>query len=111
VIESPSGFWGPVVWIVAAIVALLIAYFIRSRGEKAHKKGVQSETFLMANPRLPEGKAHVRAHNIYWGFFEGLRKYYNPTVTAHTGILNDYIIWFIAVIAIVMIILFVAGGI
>ena len=35
-IESPSGFWGPVVWIIAAIVALLIAYFIRSRGERTH---------------------------------------------------------------------------
>jgi len=110
-IESPSGFWGPVAWIITAVVALLIVHFIRRRGEKAHKNGVQSETFLMGNPRLPEGETHIRAHNIYWGFFEALRKYYDHTVTAHTGIINDYIVWFIAVIAIVIIILFVAGGI
>ncbi len=108
-IESSSGFWGPIVWIIAIVVALLMAYFIRSRGEKAHKKGVQREEFLMANPRLPERKAHVSAHNIYWGFFEGLRKYYDPTINAHTGIVNDYIIWFIALIAIVAIILSVVG--
>ena len=108
-IESPSGFWGPVVWIIAAIVALLVVYFIRSRGEKAYKKGVQSEEFLMANPRLPEEKAHVRSHNIYWGFFEGLRKYYDPTINAHTGIINDYIIWFVALIAITAVILFIVG--
>jgi choline-glycine betaine transporter len=35
-IESPSGFWGSVVWIIAAIVALLIVYFIRNRGERTH---------------------------------------------------------------------------
>ncbi|MBN2187080.1 MAG: hydrogenase [Dehalococcoidia bacterium] len=110
-IESPSGFWGPVVWIITAVVALLIAYFIRRRGEKAHKKGVQGEPFLMGNPSLSEGETHVRAHNIYWGFFEGLRKYYDPTVTAHTGIINDYIIWLTVITALVMIILFVAGGV
>jgi choline-glycine betaine transporter len=111
VIESPSGFWGPVVWIIAAIVALFIAYFIQRRGEKAYKKGVQSETFLMGNPKLSEGETHVRAHNIYWGFFEGLKKYYVPTISAHTGIINDHLIWLIAGVAIVIIILFVAGGI
>jgi len=108
-IESPSGFWAPVVCIIAAVVALLVAYFIRSRGEKAYKKGVQSEEFLMANPRLPAGKAHIRAHNIYWGFFEGLRKYYDPTINAHTGIVNDYVIWFVALIAITAVILFMVG--
>jgi len=109
VIESPSGFWGPVAWIIALIVALLVAYFIRSRGEKAHKEGVQSEEFLMANPRLSEEKTHVRAHNIYWGFFEGLKKYYDPTINTHTGIINDYVIWFTALIATVTIILFIVG--
>jgi len=39
VIESPSGFWGPVVWIIADIVALLIAYFIQRRGENTYKMG------------------------------------------------------------------------
>jgi hypothetical protein len=108
-IESPSGFWDPIVWILAFVVALLVTYFIRSRGEKAHKKGVQGEEFLMANPRLPAGKTHIRAHNIYWGFFEGLKRYYDPTISTHTGIVNDYIIWFVALIAIVTIMLFVAG--
>ena len=35
-IESPSGFWGPVVWIIAAIMALLIVDCIRNRGERTH---------------------------------------------------------------------------
>jgi hypothetical protein len=109
VIESPSGSWGPIAWIIAIIVALFLAYFIRSRGEKTHRKGVQSEEFLMANPRLSEEKTHVRAHNIYWGFFEGLKRYYDPAINTHTGITNDYIIWFTAVTAIVAIILSVVG--
>ena len=108
-IESPSGFWDPVVWIIAAIVALLIAYFIQRRGEKAYKKGVQSETFLMGNPKLGEEETHIRAHNIYWGFFEGLKKYYDPTMRAHTGIINDYITWFVALTAITAIILLIVG--
>jgi hypothetical protein len=108
-IESPSGFWGPVAWIIIAVVASLVGYYIWSRGEKAHKKGVQSEEFLMANPRLAEEKVHVKAHNVYWGFFEGLKKYYDPTVRAHTGIINDYIIWFVALTAITAIILLIVG--
>jgi len=106
--ESPSGFWGPVPWIVATVVSVVIACLIRTRGEKGHKRGVQGEAFLMGNPRLPQHKSHVRAHNIYWGFFQGLRRYYDHAKTMHTGIINDYLIWFVSFVAITLIIVFVA---
>jgi Flp pilus assembly protein TadB len=104
-------FWNPIAWIISAIAALLIAYFIRSRGEKTYKAGVQREEFMMANPKLSEEQAHIKAHNIYWGFFEAFKQYYDKNTRAHTGIVNDYIIWFVALIALTAIIVLVVGGV
>ena len=105
--ETPSGFWGPVPWIISTVVAVVIACLIRTLGEKEHKSGVQGQEFLMGNPRLPEEKSHIRAHNIYWGFFQGLRRYYEHATNMHTGIINDYIIWFLSFLAIMLMIVFV----
>lgn len=105
---SPSGCWGPVPWIIATVVSVVMACLIRTRGQKGHKRGVQGEAFLMGNTMLPEHKSHVRAHNIYWGFFQGLRRYYEQVTTMHTGIVNDYIIWFLSLVAITLIIVFMA---
>ena len=52
---------------------------------------------------------HVRAHNLYWGFFEAMKRYYDPVVRAHTGIVNDYLIWMFGLIALVGVALFAAG--
>jgi hypothetical protein len=46
---------------------------------------------------------------MYWGFFEAMTRYYEPTVRTHTGIVNDYLIWLLAVAAVAGIAIFVAG--
>lgn len=46
---------------------------------------------------------------MYWGFFDAMKRYYEPTVHAHTGIVNDYLIWLLALTAVAGIAVFVAG--
>ncbi|GAI24362.1 unnamed protein product [marine sediment metagenome] len=38
-----------------------------------------------------------------------MKEYYDANIKAHTGIINDYIIWFLVLIAISAIILFIVG--
>ncbi len=105
-------FWNPIICIIAFVILIAIACLFRSRGQKKYKEGTaQTEIFLSGEEPPAVEQRHIKSHNIYWGFFEGLKKYYVPTINAHTGIINDHLIWLIAGIAIVMIILFVAGGI
>ena len=102
--------WSPIVLVVAFLVLAAVAYFFRSRGQAKYKKGtIQAEIFLSGEaPPEPE-KRHVRAHNMYWGFFQALKQYYETTMNAHTGIVNDYLIWFTCMVALAAVIVLVAG--
>ena len=103
-------FWNPLVCIIAFVVLMATIYLFRSRGQRKYKKGTaQTQIFLSGEEQPAAEQQHVKAHNIYWGFFQALKRYYNPIIKAHTGIINDYIIWFIALAAATAVILLVVG--
>ena len=102
--------WSPIVLVVAFLILAAVAYFFRSRGEARYKEGTAQTQIFLAGEEAPEpDKRHIRAHNMYWGFFQALKRYYETTMNAHTGIINDYIIWFTSVVAITAVIVFIAG--
>ena len=110
VIDLGYAFWKPIVWVIAFVVVMVITFLFRSRGQKKYKKGTDQAKIFLSGEEVPEPEQrHVRAGNVYWGFFEALKGYYDVIVRPHTGIVNDYIIWFVAVIGIGAIILVIAG--
>ena len=101
-------FWNPIIWLIAFAVVMVIVYFFRRRGEGKYKKGEdQAQIFLCGEEVTGAEQRQVRGGNAYWGFLETLKEYYDGIVRPHTGIVNDYVVWFIAVVAISAIILFV----
>ncbi len=108
--EFGFDFWNPIVWVIAFVVMMVIAYFFRSRGQKKYKKGTAQTQIFLCGEEVPDPEQrHVRAPNVYWGFFEALKGYYDGVIRPHTGIVNDYIIWFIVVIAISAVVLLIVG--
>ncbi|NPA75709.1 MAG: hydrogenase [Euryarchaeota archaeon] len=109
-ITTPSGVWNPLVWLMVFLLSLIIALIIYMRGEKTRKKGMQAGVFFSGD-RPPEGMdAHIAAHNIGWGFMEALRPYYRAMRKMHTGIINDYVGWFLGILAVMLIIFLFWGG-
>lgn len=106
-INSGEGIWNPLVWVIAFFLILIIAYIIRSIGNKKYNKNsAQVKPFLSGN--IKNEKEIIRSSNLYWGFFESLKKIYSPLTSMHTGNINDYagIVAFILVIILLLIILF-----
>ncbi len=106
-LETTGGYWSPVVWIIAFLVAALVAYILWGTGSREHKGGEQGTPFLSGHPGPSREDAHVRAGNIYWGFTEALRGYYKWMKNIHTGIVNDYVLWFIGMAALFFILIIV----
>ena len=105
-------FWNPIVCIIAFVILIAITCLFRSRGQKKYKEGTaQTDIFLSGEEPPAVEQRHIKSHNIYWGFFQAFKQYYDPAIKAHTGIINDYIIWFIAAVAITAVILLAAGSI
>jgi len=102
-------FWAPIVCLVALLIVLVVAYGYRSRGQGKYKENTdQTQIFLSGENAPDESQRHIRSHNMYWGFFEAMKRYYDPAVRAHTGIVNDYLIWLLALAAATAIAIFLA---
>ncbi len=107
---TPGGFWNPIVWLTTFLISLLIAYLIWSRGEKSYKRGSeQVKPFYAGNVIELREKAHVKSHNIYWGFINALKPYYEAMEKIHTGDVNDYIAWLMGVLSFMLVIYFLWG--
>jgi len=103
-----TGFWNPLAWILGLIVAFIIAWIIYSLGEKGFKQGTaQAEPFISGNPEPEKGMVHVRAGNLYWGYMEALKGYYDRLVPIHTGNLHDYVLWFLGITALFLVLVVV----
>jgi amino acid transporter len=103
-IETGSGFWNPLLWLIALVIAFLVAYIIRSFGSKAYKeKTGQTQAFLSGNPEYEKEQMHIKGSNIYWGFTESMKWLYAILKKMHTGDVSDYILWFVIVMAILFI--------
>lgn len=103
-------FWAPLICLVAFVIVLVVAYLYRRRGDNSFTEGTEKGEIFLSGEQVPEeGQRHIRSHNMYWGFFEAMKRYYDPTVRAHTGIVNDYLIWLLAVAAVSAIVIFAAS--
>ena len=105
-IETGDGFWNPIIWISAIVIAFLIIYILRGFGKKEYKKDTdQTQVFLSGNPEYEKEKMHIKGSNVYWGFTESLNWVYKSLQKMHTGNVSDYVLWFTVVLAVVFLLL------
>jgi hypothetical protein len=103
-LETGSGFWNPLIWGIAIVVAFLIMYIVRGFGKKEYKeKTGQTQAFLSGNPEYEKEKMHIKGSNVYWGFTETLRWAYKFLEKMHNGNVSDYVLWFVVVLGVVFI--------
>ncbi|MHC2995120.1 MAG: hydrogenase [Candidatus Atribacteria bacterium] len=109
-LETGSGFWSAIIWVIVVLVIGGIVYYIRNKGEESYKKNTeQDKPFISGNPELSKEGSHISANHIYWGFTEALKNYYTPLVKTHTGNINDYAGWIVILMVIILIIVGVNG--
>jgi hypothetical protein len=100
------GIWSPLAWLAVFLGAAIIVYLIWRAGESSYKQGTeQARPYLSGNAEPDKGAVHVRASNLYWGYLQALKAYYDAIVPVHTGVLTDYMIWFVAVTAVLLLII------
>jgi hypothetical protein len=100
------GVWNPLAWVIAFIAAAIIVYLIWKTGESSYKRGTeQGRPYLSGNAEPDKGAVHIRASNLYWGYLQALKTYYDAIVPVHTGVLTDYMVWFVAVTAVLLVLI------
>ena len=103
-LQTGAGAWNPLLWLVALAVGLGVALAIRSRGRKDFRPGDGLKPFISGNDEPADGGGHIPASNLYWGFTEAMKAYYQRLVPLHTGVPTDYVAWLLGVMAIMFVI-------
>lgn len=105
-LESGSGFWNPLIWVLILCIAFLLIYGIRGFGKSSYKKGTeQTKAFLSGNQEAAAEEMHVKASNLYWGFTASMKSLYGRLRNMHTGNVSDYLLWFVIVLAVLFVII------
>jgi hypothetical protein len=105
-INTGFGVWNPIAWTLLFVGVALAAWLLRLLGRRDYKRGTgQTKVFLSGNEEPAPEQLHVRGEHLYWGLVDGLAGYYRRIRAAHTGVLTDYIAWFVGVLGVVLIIL------
>lgn len=104
-LSTGYGFWNPIVWLVVIAAALIVSFIILKAGRKDYSKDTeQVKPYLSGNDEPSASDTHVRGGNLYYGFTSALKGYYDKLIPLHTGILNDYIAWFLIGLVIIFVV-------
>lgn len=104
------GAWNPLIWLGVLLVMGGLVILLRSRGRNPYKKETaQTDVFISGNPVNSAEQLQVKAHNIYWGFFEAFKGFFNVIIRPHTGIINDYILWLVGSAGLAILLVLLAG--
>jgi hypothetical protein len=105
-LESGSGFWNPLIWLLILAIAFLLFYGIRGFGRSHYKSGTeQTKSFLSGNKEATPENMHVKASNLYWGFTTSMKTLYSGLRKMHTGSTSDYLLWFVIILAILFLVI------
>lgn len=99
------GGWNPLIWLAVTATALLFSYLLWKCGEEDYDADTeQTKPYLSGNAEPEKSAVHVRAGNMYWGFTTALKSYYDKLIPLHSGIVNDYVSWFLIGVVILFVV-------
>ncbi len=102
-IFTGSGFWNPIWWLASFVIVAIFVYSFFGNEVKAKYSPDKMKPFLSGWDEVNKEAMQVKASNIYWGFTKAMSGYYRCLDRCHTGIINDYVVWFMAVMVITFI--------
>ncbi len=98
--RTGHGAWSPRPWVLVFVAAVGVAMWIRSVGRGDNRTGGEAgKPFISGNDLADPEDARVASSHMYWGYLEAMRGYYRRLMEFHSGILTDYVMWFLVVLA------------
>ena len=97
---GPSG-WAPLAMLAGFAVMLAVVLILRAFGRRGFKYG-KERALPFYSGNIATERERVNASNFFWGFFEAFRDYYSYMKGIHTGQVNDYAAWFVAVASVLL---------
>lgn len=100
-----AGAWSPTSWLLLFVIVLaavgLVSLIGKSgRGKRTEAIDDKHDTFFGGEKNT---FSHVASADLFWGFKHNFRHYLGFMSNAHSGVTNDYVIWGVVDLAIVIV--------
>lgn len=106
---SFAGYWDPLNWLILFAIVLLGVFIAMTLGSGA--KGAQTEAVDNKHDTFFGGEkntySQVGSGDLFWGFRYNFRHYLGFLYDAHTGVTNDYVIWGVTDLALIIVYCFI----
>lgn len=99
---SKLGFYKPEVFLLIFVLLLILITSIVMFKPKSSSviEGSKNASFSCGEE---DSLSKLGPHDMFWGFKESYRKYFNGLTEGHSGVVNDYAFWIIAALAITLV--------
>jgi len=98
----PGIVWSPLIFLGVFLVLFVLLWLYSRMWNLSYNKGMQREPFISGNEETPG--VQLKGDGLCWGFFQALPGYYAKMREMHSQMVNDYIYWFVIVLAIVLVV-------
>ena len=99
------GAWNPVSWLILFIIVLCAVFVVsvfgkRDRGPVNCAADSKHAVFFGGEESQ---FSHVASGDLFWGFKHNLRGYLGFMSKAHSGVTNDYVLWGVTALAVIIV--------
>ena len=103
------GAWDPLSWLILFVVmlaAVFLCYLLGKGSNGAVTCEADSKHAVFFGGEKAE-YSHISGGDLFWGFKHNLRGYLNFASRVHTGVTNDYVLWSLTAVAVIIVYCFV----
>lgn len=106
-----NGFYNPEVFLLLffiIIIAVLITTMLCTKGISKAEESVDSSTkYEVFTGGEKDEDAKVGPHDLFWGLKYDFKGYFARLGKAHSGIVNDYVLWVVMTLAVITVYCFI----
>lgn len=101
-VYSGFGYWDVYIWLIFFVISSTLVLWLRSLGRNDYKEGTEQDEIFYGSNEVPEDgdDMGVPAASAYWGFVKALKPYYDTLIEIHSGIVSDYVGFFVLTVAV-----------
>lgn len=108
---AQAGYWSPLVWVILLVICLAAVMIVAVSSKRANgplRTGTAVEYKYQTFYSGEESEhSMVGGSDLFWGFKHNMKKYFDYMHEAHSGVVNDYALWMICAMAVVILYMFI----
>lgn len=105
-----AGYWNPTAWLILFLILLIALIIFFAFGFRATNKTLVDDLINTRYETFTGGEKeeynHLGENDMFWGMRQDFGRYFKFIKGAHSGIVNDYVLWVVATTAILIVYLF-----